>query len=77
MMIFFWNPLLRPLLRDIGGSTFHARHHQDLRCNFGFYTLIWDRLFGTLRKDYFTSMGVIPSWVTANSECQKAGHSGP
>lgn len=66
-----------PLLRDIGGSTFHARHHQDLRCNFGFYTLIWDRLFGTLRKDYFTSMGVIPSWVTANSECQKAGHSGP
>lgn len=52
-----------PVLRYIGGSSFHARHHQDLSCNFGFYTLIWDRLFGTLRKDYFESIGTIPAWV--------------
>jgi len=29
-----------PVLRDVAGSTFHARHHQDLGCNFGFYTLL-------------------------------------
>jgi lathosterol oxidase len=32
----------------LGTSTFHAGHHRDGRGNFGFYTLIWDRLFGTL-----------------------------
>lgn len=53
-----------PILRYVGGSTFHARHHQDLGCNFGFYTLVWDRLFGTLRKDYFESIGTLPAWVT-------------
>lgn len=57
-----------PVLRYIGGSTFHARHHQDLGCNFGFYTLIWDRLFGTLRKDYFDSIGTLPAWVTDNKK---------
>ncbi len=57
-----------PILRYVAGSTFHARHHQDLECNFGFYTLIWDRLFGTLRKDYFTTMGELPTWVAAESK---------
>lgn len=37
----------RPVLRHIGSSTFHAGHHQDGRVNFGFYTTVWDRLFGT------------------------------
>jgi Delta7-sterol 5-desaturase len=41
-----------PLLRRVGTSTFHARHHQRPRHNFGFYTTIWDRLFGTLDPDY-------------------------
>lgn len=31
----------------IGSSTFHAGHHHDANGNFGFYTGIWDRLFGT------------------------------
>lgn len=39
-----------PLLRHVGSSTFHANHHQDGAHNFGFYTDVWDRLFGTLRK---------------------------
>jgi sterol desaturase/sphingolipid hydroxylase (fatty acid hydroxylase superfamily) len=56
------------VLRDIAGSTFHARHHQDLGCNFGFYTLIWDRMFGTLRKDYRETVGQLPDWVRAPSE---------
>lgn len=54
-----------PALRNLAGSTFHARHHQDLGCNFGFYTLLWDRLFGTLRKDYWQSLGTLPYWVAA------------
>jgi sterol desaturase/sphingolipid hydroxylase (fatty acid hydroxylase superfamily) len=40
------------VLRSIGTSTFHAGHHHDLGVNFGFYTLIWDRLFGTLDPNY-------------------------
>jgi hypothetical protein len=37
--------------------------HQDITHNYGFYTLIWDRLFGTLRPDYRESFGRIPVWV--------------
>jgi sterol desaturase/sphingolipid hydroxylase (fatty acid hydroxylase superfamily) len=36
-----------PLLKYLGTSTFHHNHHQDIHHNFGFYTSIWDRLFGT------------------------------
>ena len=41
-----------PILRQLGTSTFHGGHHQDPQHNFGFYTLIWDRLFGTLSPTY-------------------------
>jgi lathosterol oxidase len=40
------------LARHVGTSTFHAEHHLRGHYNFGFYTLIWDRLFGTLDPDY-------------------------
>jgi sterol desaturase/sphingolipid hydroxylase (fatty acid hydroxylase superfamily) len=43
------------VLRVLGTSTFHAGHHQDRDVNFGFYTLIWDRLFGTLDPSYGAS----------------------
>lgn len=36
-----------PVLKYLGTSTFHHRHHQEITYNFGFYTSIWDRLFGT------------------------------
>lgn len=36
-----------PLLKYIGSSGFHFQHHQNDQSNFGFYTSIWDRLFGT------------------------------
>jgi len=49
-----------PILRHIAGSTFHARHHQDVSANYGFYTTIWDELFGTLRKDYWRTFGGLP-----------------
>lgn len=41
-----------PVIRYISTSTFHAEHHHDKGHNFGFYTLIWDRLFGTLSPEY-------------------------
>jgi lathosterol oxidase len=40
-----------PVLKHLGSSTFHAQHHQDDRSNFGFYTDLWDRLFGTLSRE--------------------------
>ncbi|MDX1992013.1 MAG: sterol desaturase family protein [bacterium] len=41
-----------PLVKAISTSTFHAEHHDDRFHNFGFYTVIWDRLFGTISPDY-------------------------
>ena len=36
-----------PLLKYVGSSGFHYEHHQNDQRNFGFYTSLWDRLFGT------------------------------
>ncbi|KMQ63219.1 fatty acid hydroxylase [Chryseobacterium angstadtii] len=33
----------------VGTTKFHNQHHLDENRNFGFYTSIWDRLFGTYR----------------------------
>ena len=49
-----------PLLKGLTTSTFHAQHHLDRQRNFGFYTLIWDRLFGTLSPDYARDFGQLP-----------------
>ncbi|WP_221409804.1 sterol desaturase family protein [Pseudochryseolinea flava] len=38
------------IFRYIGTATFHHRHHQDVTANFGFYTSLWDKLFGTFGK---------------------------
>jgi sterol desaturase/sphingolipid hydroxylase (fatty acid hydroxylase superfamily) len=34
-------------IRYLGTSDFHHAHHRDIHGNFGFYTSLWDRLFGT------------------------------
>jgi lathosterol oxidase len=39
----------KPFLKYLGTSSFHHQHHQDITHNFGFYTSIWDRLFGTYK----------------------------
>lgn len=39
-----------PLLKYLGTSTFHHDHHEHVGYNFGFYTNLWDRLFGTYRR---------------------------
>lgn len=36
----------------INTSVSHNDHHKKFHGNYGLYTLIWDRLFGTLRTDY-------------------------
>lgn len=49
-----------PLLRWLTTSTFHAGHHDDSDHNYGFYTVIWDRLFSSLAANYahrFTHAG--------------------
>lgn len=46
-----------PVLRFISTSTFHAEHHHDGRHNFGFYTLLWDKVFGTAAPEYSTDFG--------------------
>ncbi len=33
-------------------SVAHNQHHEHFVGNYGLYTLIWDRMFGTLRSDY-------------------------
>jgi sterol desaturase/sphingolipid hydroxylase (fatty acid hydroxylase superfamily) len=38
--------------RYINSSVSHNLHHEKFRGNYGLYTLIWDRAFGTLREDY-------------------------
>jgi Delta7-sterol 5-desaturase len=50
-------------LKNFAGGSFHAQHHQDMEHNFGFYTLFWDRLFGTLRPDYEQNYGRVPNWA--------------
>ena len=36
-----------PLLAWSASSTYHNLHHQHLRGNYGLFTRVWDRLFGT------------------------------
>jgi Delta7-sterol 5-desaturase len=50
-----------PVLKYLSTSTFHAQHHQSLNHNFGFYTLIWDKLFGTLAPRYQEDFGKLPA----------------
>ena len=46
--------LQTPGLRYLMTSSFHAGHHHDGAHNFGFYTLVWDKLFGTISANYFS-----------------------
>ncbi len=56
-----------PGARRIGTSTFHTRHHQYRTTNFGFYTAVWDRLFGTLDPAYEETFARLPGPKDARS----------
>jgi sterol desaturase/sphingolipid hydroxylase (fatty acid hydroxylase superfamily) len=49
-----------PIIKLISTSTFHAQHHQEISYNFGFYTLFWDKLFGTLSPHYPQNFAKLP-----------------
>lgn len=52
--------------RWINTSVNHNQHHQYFKGNYGLYTLIWDRLFGTLRKDYDQQFEEVKNRTIAN-----------
>jgi len=37
----------KSILKYLGTPDFHHNHHKHINYNYGFYTNIWDRLFGT------------------------------
>lgn len=41
-----------PGLRWMNTATFHSQHHTQLRGNFGLFSRVWDRLFGTALPGY-------------------------
>lgn len=41
-----------PGLRWMNSATFHSRHHTQLRGNYGLFSRVWDRLFGTELPGY-------------------------
>jgi sterol desaturase/sphingolipid hydroxylase (fatty acid hydroxylase superfamily) len=44
--------LRAPILRWTNTATFHALHHERFTGNFGLFSRVWDRLFGTEIVDY-------------------------
>jgi Delta7-sterol 5-desaturase len=44
--------LRAPFLRWTNTATFHALHHERFTGNFGLFSRVWDRLFGTEIADY-------------------------
>lgn len=36
----------------VNTSVAHNQHHKKFHGNYGLYTLVWDRMFGTIRADY-------------------------
>lgn len=45
----------RPVLKLMNTSTHHNMHHHYSKCNYGLYFSIWDRLMGTLHRQYETT----------------------
>jgi lathosterol oxidase len=39
------------IINQLGTSTFHYLHHQIPAYNFGFYTVIWDKIFKTAKEN--------------------------
>jgi sterol desaturase/sphingolipid hydroxylase (fatty acid hydroxylase superfamily) len=44
--------LRAPLLRWTNTATFHSLHHQRVHGNYGLFSRVWDRLFGTELEGY-------------------------
>lgn len=63
----------RRFLGSFGTNTFHAGHHRHRDANYGFYTLIWDRLFGTLHPSYVDEFGRMAPPAAGHAESAPRG----
>lgn len=50
---FSYNALGKWYVKLFSTSTFHAMHHKYERYNFGFYLVVWDKVFSTLHPLYY------------------------
>lgn len=57
----------------VNTSVAHNQHHRWFHGNYGLYTLIWDRLFGTLRTDYESSYEIATRSETMSSTHHQPG----
>lgn len=52
------NPNIKGFVtRIIPIGAYHLQHHRNVRCNFAFYTTLWDRLFNTLDRKVLADRG--------------------
>lgn len=51
----------------VNTSVNHNQHHQFFKGNYGLYFLFWDRVMGTLRKDYDQQFAAITSRKSENN----------
>jgi sterol desaturase/sphingolipid hydroxylase (fatty acid hydroxylase superfamily) len=53
------------LLMVMNTSTHHNMHHHYSKCNYGLYFCVWDRLMGTLHKQYENTIKSIAQRIKA------------
>jgi len=60
------NPNIRGwITRVFPIGEFHTRHHRNIRCNYSFYTTLWDYLFGSYDKKVFAQGTAFPKPMRA------------
>jgi sterol desaturase/sphingolipid hydroxylase (fatty acid hydroxylase superfamily) len=61
-----------PILRLLQTSTYHNIHHREMRCNYGAWFTLWDRLMGTARPGYADAFEAIRVRVSASGTAAEA-----
>ena len=54
-------------------ATSHNQHHRTYNFNYGLYTLVWDRLFGTMHPKYELTYNTITTRSPAPSQASPSG----
>ena len=57
-----------PVRRLLNTATSHNQHHRAFNYNFGFYTLVWDKLFGTMHPRYEATYNAVTSRAPASPQ---------
>jgi sterol desaturase/sphingolipid hydroxylase (fatty acid hydroxylase superfamily) len=58
--------------RVVNTATSHNQHHRTFAYNFGLYTLVWDRLFGTVHPGYGRLFARVAGEKTSESSPSEA-----